>query len=114
MEWSLFMPLVLAGVAFAALTVAAGVAAGRDNQALAERIRDVGFLVVLAAAAWTVVLVLVSIFSEPDEIWDMVSITLVIAAFFAVLLVVFFGLALLFGAIGRAFSRRKRVTTPGA
>jgi hypothetical protein len=113
MEWSLFLPLVLAGVAFAALTIAAGVVASRDNHALAEQIRDVGFLVVLAAAAWVVVLVIVSIFSEPEEIWDLVSITLVVVVFFALLLLVFFGLSLLFGAIGRAFSRRKRVTTPG-
>jgi len=111
MEWSLFMPLVVAGIVFAALSVAAGVTSARGNEARAERVRDVAFLVVLAAAAWVGVLLLISLFQEAEELWDMVSIVVIVAVFFALLLVVFFVLSLLFGLIGRAFSRRKRVTT---
>jgi hypothetical protein len=111
MEWSLFMPLVIAGIAFAALSAAAGVASARGNDARAERFRDVAFLIALAAAAWVVVLLLISLFQETDELWDLVSIVVVVAVFFVLLLLLFFALSLLFGLVGRALSRRKRVTT---
>jgi hypothetical protein len=110
-EWSLFLPLLLGGILFGLLTVVAGVMTTRGNEAGAERLRDYGFLLLLAMGAWTVVLLLMSMFSEPDEVWDMVMITLVIVVFFALLLLVFFALSLLFGAFGRLTSRRRRVTT---
>ena len=111
MEWSLFLPLLLAAIAFGIVTAVAGVMAGRGNEDGAERVRDYGFLLLLAMGAWTVVLLLMSMVSEPDEVWDMVVITLIIVVFFVVLLVVFFGISLLFGALGRLTSRRTRVTT---
>jgi hypothetical protein len=110
-EWSLFLPLLLGGIAFGLLTVVAGVMTGRGNEAGAERVRDYGFLLLLAMAAWTVILLLMALFDEPEEIWDMVVITLIIVVFFVVLLVVFFGISLLIGALGRLTSRRRRVTT---
>jgi hypothetical protein len=111
MEWSLFLPLLLAGIAYGLISVIAGVIASRGNDAGAERVRDYGFLLLLAMGAWTVVLILISLFSEPDDIWDMVVITLVIVVFFTILLLVFFGISVLIGALRGATSRRRRVTT---
>jgi hypothetical protein len=110
-EWSLFLVLLFGAIAFGLLTIVAGVMSGRGNEAGAERVRDYGFLLLLAMAAWTVILLLMALFDEPEEVWDMVVITLIIVVFFVVLLVVFFGISLLFGALGRLTSRRTRVTT---
>ena len=75
---------------------------GRGNQAGAERLRDIGFLVILLAGAWVVVLLVLSLVSEFEEIWDMITIVLVIVVFFALLLLALFGLSLLFGGSARA------------
>ena len=111
MSWSLFFPLLLGGIAYGVISAVAGVMSSRGNEAGAERARDVGFLLVLAIGAWTVVLFLVAVFNEADDVGDMFIITFVIVAFFALLLLVFFGLSLLIGAVGRLMSRRRRVTT---
>ena len=111
MSWSMFLPLILGGVAFGALSVVAGIMSSRGNDDGAERLRDYGFVLLLAIGAWTIILLIVSIFNEPDDIGDMVTITLVIVVFFALLLLAFFGISLLFGALGRQTSRGKRVTT---
>jgi hypothetical protein len=110
-EWSLFLPLLFGGIAYGLISVVAGVMSGAGNEEGAERTRDYGFLLLLAMGAWTVVLILISIFSEPDEIWDLVIITLVIAVFFVILLLAFFAISLVLGALRRATSRRRRVTT---
>ena len=111
MSWSMFLPLILGGVAYAVTAVVAGVMSSRGNDDGAERVRDYGFLILLAIAAWTLILLLVSIFNEPDDVGDMIVITLVIVVFFALLLLVFFGISLLVGALGRMRSSGKRVTT---
>jgi hypothetical protein len=111
MSWSMFLPLILGGIAFGVLSVVAGIISSRGNDAGAERVRDYGFLLLLAIGAWTVILLIVSIFNEPDDVGDMVTITLVIVVFFALLLLAFFGISLLVGALGRMTSRGKRVTT---
>jgi Kef-type K+ transport system membrane component KefB len=111
MTWSMFLPLILAGIAFGITSVVAGVIANRGNEAGAERVRDYGFLLLLAMGAWTIILLLVSIFNKPNDVGDMLTITLVIVVFFALLLLVFFGISLLIGALGRQTSRRRRVTT---
>jgi hypothetical protein len=111
LSWSLFLPLLLAAIAYGALAAVAGVMTSRGNEDAAERLRDYRFVLLLAMGAWTVVLVLISAFSEPDEMWDMVVITLVVVAFFVILLTVLFGISRLLGAIGRLTSRRRRVTT---
>jgi uncharacterized membrane protein len=109
--WSLFLPLLLAGIAYGAMSATAGLISSRGDDERAERVRDYGFLLLLAFAAWTVILLIISIFNKPNSVWDMVVITLVIVVFFALLLVVFFGISLLAGALGRSTSRRRRVTT---
>ena len=111
MSWSMFLPLILGGVAYGVVSVVAGVMSSRGNEHGAERARDYGFLLLLAFGAWTIILLLVSIFNRPDDVGDMLIITLVIVVFFALLLVAFFGISLLIGALGRQTSRRKRVTT---
>ena len=111
MSWSMFLPVILGGVAFGVTSVVAGVMSSRGNDAGAERVRDYGFVLLLAIGAWTLILLIVSIFNEPDDIGDMVTITLVIVVFFALLLLAFFGISMLVGAVGRRTSRGKRVTT---
>jgi len=111
LSWGLYFPLILAGVAYAIVTIVGGVMATRGNEGGAERVRDGGFLIVLAAGVWVVVLLLLSLFSEPEELWDMLIITLVLVAFFVILLLVLFGISLLVGRIGRTAARRRRVTT---
>jgi hypothetical protein len=110
-EWSLFLPLILVGVVFGFISASAGVMAARGNEAGAERLRDYGFLLLMAAGAWVIVLLLLALVDEPDELGDMLTITIVIVAFFAILLLVLFGLSLLVGRLGRGTSRRRRVTT---
>jgi hypothetical protein len=107
----MFLPLILGGIAFGVFSVVAGIISSRGNDAGAERVRDYGFLLLLAIGAWTVILLFVSIFNEPDDVGDMLTITLVIVVFFALLLLAFFGISLLVGALGRMTSRGKRVTT---
>jgi Kef-type K+ transport system membrane component KefB len=111
MTWSMFLPLILAGIAFGVTSVVAGVMASRGKDARAERLRDYGFLLLLAMGAWTIILLLVSIFNRPNDVGDMAIIILVIVVFFALLLVAFFGISMLIGALGRQMSRRRRVTT---
>ena len=111
MSWSMFLPLILAGIAYGVTSVVAGVMSNRGNEDGAERIRDYGFLLLLVMCAWTVILLLVSIFNKPDGVGDMLIITVVIVVFFAVLLLAFFGISLLMGVLGRQTSRRRRVTT---
>jgi hypothetical protein len=110
-SWSLFLPLVLGAVAYGVISVVAGVISGRGNEAGAERIRDYGFLLLLAIGAWIVILVLVALINKPNSVGDMLIIMLVVVAFFAILLLVFFGISQLIGIVGRGMTRRKRVTT---
>jgi hypothetical protein len=110
-EWSLYLPLIVAGAIFAIVTIVAGVMAGRGNDEGAERVRDYGFLILIASGAWVVILLLLALVDQPDDIGDMLTITIVIVAFFVILLLVLFGLSLLVGRLGRGTSRRRRVTT---
>jgi hypothetical protein len=111
MEWSLFLPLIVAGAIYAIVSATAGVMAGRGNEAGAERLRDYGFLILILSGVWVVILLLLALIDQPDDIGDMLTITIVIVAFFVVLLLVLFGLSLLVGRLGRGASRRRRVTT---
>jgi len=111
LTWGLYFPLILIAAAVAIVSAAAGIMGGRGNHEGAERLRDVGFVIVLLGAVWAVVLALLALISEPDDIGDMLTITLVIVVFFAILLIALFGLSLLVGQLGRTTSRRRRVTT---
>lgn len=111
MTWSMYLPLILAGLLFGVISVVASVIESRGNTERAERWRDYGFVLMIAFAIWTVILLVVSIFNKPNSVGDMITITLDIVVFFALLLVVFFGISLLAGAVGRSMDRRKQVTT---
>jgi Na+-driven multidrug efflux pump len=111
MSWSLFLPVILAGILYGAISIAAGIVSSRGDEERAERVRDYGFVVLMAVSAWTVILLIISIFNKPNSVWDMVVITLVIVVFFALLLIAFFAISLVFGALGRMTSRRRQVTT---
>ena len=91
LDWSLFSPLLLAVLVYAVLSIVAAVMRSRGNGDGAERMLDVGFLVALVAGAWTAILLVFAILDEPDDIWDMVIIVVIIGVFFAVLLSVLFG-----------------------
>ena len=92
LDWSLFSPLLLAVLVCTVLSISAAVMRSRGNGDGAERMLDVGFLVALVAGAWTAILLVFAILDEPDDIWDMVIIVVIIGVFFAVLLSVLFGL----------------------
>lgn len=92
LSFSLYMPLIVLGVVYGVLFVIAQVQSGRGNRARSERLLDFGFALALLAAAYVVVLLLISLVSMPDLIYDMIVIVVVVGVFFAVLLFVLFGL----------------------
>jgi len=99
---AMYMPVVVLVVAYALLSILAGRARSHEDRAQAERFANWAFVIVLASAAYALVLLVATIFSYPSRFYDMVIIILVIAAFFALLLFVFFLLAEL---LPRAFRR---------
>ena len=90
---AMYMPLVALLAAYAVIALLAGRARGREDAEGAERYATIGFAVVLVAALYTIVLVISAVFSYPTRSTDMVTIVVVISAFFALLLFVFFLLA---------------------
>jgi cytochrome c biogenesis protein CcdA len=110
-DWSLYFPLIAAAAIYGIVSIVAGVMSGRGNETRAERVRDYGFLILIASGVWVVILLLLALFDQPDDIGDMLTITIVIVVFFVILLLVLFGLSLLVGRLGRGTSRRRRVTT---
>jgi hypothetical protein len=102
LPWSLYVPLLLAAALFAIISITSAVVRSRGNNASAEKLLDLGFVVALVAGVWTLVLLVLAIFDEPDDIWDMVLIVVVVGAFFGILL------ALLFGVFELIFSRGGR------
>jgi hypothetical protein len=95
----LYFPLVLIGVAYAGLSIAAGMAAGRGDAERGERFRDLAFGAALGAAAYTAVLLILAAVDTPERFTDAVTIIFVVCVFFVLLLLVLFfiaqGLALL-------------------
>ena len=91
LDWSLYSPLLLAVLVYVVLAITAAIMRSRGNADGAERMLDVGFVVALVAGAWTAVLLVFAILDEPDDIWDMVSIVVIVGLFFGVLLTLFFG-----------------------
>jgi hypothetical protein len=97
-----YLPLILLGLAYAVVYVIAQTAGARRGAQARERLLDVAFGVALLAAAYTVVLLIISVVTLPDLIVDLVRIVLVMVAFFGVLLSVLFAIfELIFGRVGR-------------
>ena len=84
---SYFLPLILAGVLYVALFVAARVLDGRGD-ARSETAADAAFLLMLLSAAYTAILAVVAVASEMDLIWDLVRILVVVTVFFGLLILV--------------------------
>jgi hypothetical protein len=102
---SLYLPVVVIGLAYAGLSIAAGVVAGRDDSEGAERYRDLAFATLLLGAAYMLVLLVLSVTDAPNRFIDMLTIFLVVIAFFALLLFLLF-------LISQVYSRLRR--SPGS
>jgi hypothetical protein len=74
LSWGLYFPVILAAFAYGAISAVAGIMSGRGNEGGAERMRDAGFLLILASGVWVIVLFLLALLDEPDDLWDMVVI----------------------------------------
>jgi CBS domain containing-hemolysin-like protein len=104
---SMYTPLVVLLVAYAALSLLSSRARGHEDPERADRLDTIAFGVLLVAALYTIVLVISAVFSYPSRSTDMVTIILVICAFFAALLFLFFLLAeMIPGRIRRGRSER--------
>jgi cell division protein FtsW (lipid II flippase) len=90
---AMYTPLVLLLAVYAALSLLAGRARSKEDTGRTERFETYAFVVLLVAALYTIVLVISAIFAYPSRSTDMVTILLVICAFFAALLFVLFVLA---------------------
>ena len=82
-----FSPLILAGLVYAGLFVAARVFEGRDDPRW-ETMEDLGFGVILLAGVYVAILAVVAVVSEFDLVWDMLRIILVVVLFFLVLVLI--------------------------
>ena len=103
----LYTPLVVLLVAYAALTLLAGRARANEDTDGADRWATWAFGVLMVAALYTIVLVIAAVFNYPSRSTDMVTIVLVICAFFALLVFAFFLIAeLLPAALRRGRSDR--------
>jgi hypothetical protein len=105
LPFGMYMPIVVVLAGFALVSVLAGVARNREDSARAERLGDIAFLLVVLGAAYAVVLLIASAVSYPSRFYDMILITFVVVAFFALLLFVFFFIG---EVLPRAVGRRGR------
>ena len=79
-----YTPLILAGVVYAALFVAARALEGRDDSR-SETAEDAGFAVMLLSGVYVAILLVVAVSSEMDLVWDLVRILVIVVVFFAAL-----------------------------
>jgi bacteriorhodopsin len=106
---SLYTPLVVLLVVYAGLVLFAGRSRSHEDTERAERFDTFAFAVLLVAALYTIVLVISAVFAYPSRSTDMVTIVVVICAFFALLLFAFFLIA---EWIPRKLSRREERPPP--
>jgi Na+/H+ antiporter NhaC len=90
---AMFTPFVLLIVAYALLSILGSRARGKDDRAAADRWANIAFAVVLIAALYAVVMLVSAVVSYPARFYDMLVILVVIVAFFALLMGLFFVLA---------------------
>ncbi len=93
MSSSLYTPLLVVLAVYAGLNVTSGVMAGRGNHERADRYADLAFGAALAAAAYTVVLLILAAFDAPSRFTDAIEIMFVTLAFFVLLLSLLFLIA---------------------
>jgi cytochrome bd-type quinol oxidase subunit 2 len=87
---SMYTPLVVLLAVYVALGLLAARARTHEDTERAERFDTFAFAVLLVTALYTIVLVISAVFAYPSRSTDMVTIVLVICAFFALLLFVFY------------------------
>lgn len=106
LSFSLYLPLVV--LAFVALVVfiAAQLVGSGERHELSEKLHDVSFAIALLGSIYVAVLLVISLVSEPDVIYDIILTMLIVFVFFAVLLL------LLFGVFELLFSRGRPKATP--
>ena len=79
-----YTPLILAGVVYAGLFIAARVLEGREDDR-SETAEDLGFALMLLSAAYVAILLVVAVVSEMDLVWDLVRILVIVVVFFSAL-----------------------------
>lgn len=82
-----YTPLIIAGILYALLSVAAGTLRARDRERSAQ-LQDLAFGIVLLSAAYLVVLLIAALASESDLVWDLVRILGIVIVFFGLLLTI--------------------------
>ena len=85
LSFSLYYPLILFVLAYAVLTVAGRILAPR-RQEMASNLQTLGFAALLVAAAYTVVLLVMSLIDYPVRLSDLAVIFATIFVFFGVVL----------------------------
>jgi len=111
LESALYQPLYLVLILYVGLFVAGRVLEGREDDR-AETVQDAGFILLLLAAVYVLILLIMAVFSEFDLIADMVQIMAIVIGFFAVLVTVLLGIELLVGLPGRHRKRRHAEPPP--
>jgi hypothetical protein len=96
---SLYTPLLLFAIVYAGLSISAGIADRRGDHDRAERLLDIAFASVLVAAAYTLVLLILSAVDAPSRFTEAITVFLVVIGFFILLLFALFAVAQLFGRI---------------
>ena len=107
-----YLPLVVAGLVYVVLFMVGRVLRGRGETETADRLLDIAFLVVLAVAAYTALLLVLSLVTFPSRIASMLFIMIIVGAFFLLLLLVLFGLFELLAA-SRAAAPQQREPAGG-
>ena len=105
-----FAPLIFGTVIYVILYVGGSVLENRGDPRGAT-VGDIAFVVLGLLGVYTVVLLITVLASEFNLVVDMIKILAIVLIFFAILVVVLFGIGLLVGVIGRQLRREKRVTT---
>jgi cell division protein FtsW (lipid II flippase) len=83
-----FYPLIVLAVVFVVLSLVANATSSRETE---ERFRGYAFLSTVAAAAWSVVVIVAAVANFPNQTWDMIRIVVIICVFFALLIGICFG-----------------------
>lgn len=87
----LWQPVVFAALIYAALYVIGNVLDGRGDPR-GETVHDIGFGLIVITGAYCVVLLLMALIQRPSLVGDMLLIIAILAAFFALLVVLLYAL----------------------
>ena len=107
-------PLVLLGIVYAIVFVAARVMAGRGEARTAESLDVAGFIVMVGAAVYTLILAIYAVAMRSELVWEATKILLIVFGFFALLLAVMLLIETAVGSLGRSRRGRLRAQAPAA